>query len=187
MTAGAQDAWLDGADKPCYYEVLGVPKEASPKDIQKAYRQKALANHPDKAPAEQKEVAEERFKKIASAHEVLSDPKKRQLYDLHGHSLQEPMPSWSTDYDGADMMSPQDFERAFFEAMFGGMHGQKEEEHTAEDLRDGAIALVVLSGLAVLVGLAMPRISRHCSWWLWKWRFFLHDMGLGGWRLLALW
>ncbi|KAM5320122.1 dnaJ homolog subfamily B member 6-like [Glossophaga mutica] len=63
-----------------YYKVLGVPPNASSCDIKKAYHQLALQVHPDKNP-ENKEAAEEKFKQVAEAYDVLSDPKKRNDYD----------------------------------------------------------------------------------------------------------
>nr|XP_012603036.1 sterile alpha motif domain-containing protein 13 isoform X1 [Microcebus murinus] len=63
-----------------YYKVLGVPQNASSSDIKKAYHQLALQVHPDKNP-ENKEAAEEKFKQVAEAYEVLSDAKKRNDYD----------------------------------------------------------------------------------------------------------
>ena len=66
-----------------YYEVLGVPKDATDEDIKKAYRKKAKESHPDLHPNDHK--AEERFKEINEANEVLSDAKKRAQYDQFGH------------------------------------------------------------------------------------------------------
>ncbi|XP_070592758.1 dnaJ homolog subfamily B member 6-like [Erythrolamprus reginae] len=66
-----------------YYEALSLPKTASLDDIKKAYRKKALKWHPDKNP-ENKQFAEQRFKEIAEAYEVLSDKSKRDVYDLYG-------------------------------------------------------------------------------------------------------
>ena len=64
-----------------YYAVLGVPKDSSQEDIKKAYRKNALKFHPDKNKADD---AEEKFKEIAEAYEVLSDEDKRQKYDRYG-------------------------------------------------------------------------------------------------------
>ncbi|XP_036614015.1 dnaJ homolog subfamily B member 2 isoform X2 [Trichosurus vulpecula] len=66
-----------------YYEILDVPPSASPDDIKKAYRKKALQWHPDKNP-DNKEFAEQKFKEVAEAYEVLSDKNKRDVYDRYG-------------------------------------------------------------------------------------------------------
>lgn len=64
-----------------YYKVLEIKKDANDDEIKKAYRKLALKYHPDKNKSPQ---AEERFKEIAEAYEVLSDKKKRDMYDQHG-------------------------------------------------------------------------------------------------------
>ena len=70
-------------EKKDYYEVLGVPKEASEKDIKSAYRKLAMKYHPDRSDAPD---AEEKFKELSEAYAVLSDPDKRQKYDQFGHA-----------------------------------------------------------------------------------------------------
>lgn len=67
-----------------YYEILGVPRTATLEDIKAAYRKLALQYHPDRNPGNKE--AEERFKEIAEAYAVLSDPEKRALYDRYGHA-----------------------------------------------------------------------------------------------------
>lgn len=64
-----------------FYKVLGLTKGASEDEIKKAYRKLALKYHPDKNKSAN---AEERFKEIAEAYEVLSDKKKREIFDQYG-------------------------------------------------------------------------------------------------------
>lgn len=64
-----------------YYKTLGIQKGATDEDIKKAYRKLALKFHPDKNKAA---GAEEKFKEVAEAYEVLSDKKKRDVYDRYG-------------------------------------------------------------------------------------------------------
>ncbi len=66
-----------------YYEVLGVDKSADEQAIKKAYRKLAMKYHPDRNPGDSE--AEEKFKEINEAYEVLSDSTKRQTYDQFGH------------------------------------------------------------------------------------------------------
>lgn len=68
--------------KKDYYEVLGIKRDAKPEEIKKAYRRLARKYHPDVNPGDKS--AEDRFKQMSEAHDVLSDPKKRKVYDRFG-------------------------------------------------------------------------------------------------------
>src|SRR5208282_6620239 len=84
-----------------YYEVLGVARGASADDIKKAFRKLARQYHPDVAKT--KKGAEEKFKEINEAYEVLSDPAKRKKYDELG-------PNWK---QGAEFRPPPGFQQEF--------------------------------------------------------------------------
>ena len=66
-----------------FYDILGISKDASDNDIKRAYKKSALKYHPDRNP-NNKEEAENKFKEIGKAYSVLSDPKKKQIYDQFG-------------------------------------------------------------------------------------------------------
>lgn len=66
-----------------YYDILGVDRDASQKEIKKAYRKLAAKYHPDKNPDD--DQAEKKFKEVGEAYDVLSDPEKRKMYDRFGH------------------------------------------------------------------------------------------------------
>lgn len=72
-----------------FYQVLGVPRTATEKEIQKAYRTLARKYHPDMAEEGEKEKAKTRFQKIQEAYEVLSDSEKRKMYDQYGSAYHQ--------------------------------------------------------------------------------------------------
>ncbi len=79
---------MDTQNKRDYYEVLGVEKNASAEEIKKSYRKLAMKYHPDRNPGDKS--AEEKFKEINEAYEVLSTPEKKSLYDQYGFAGVDP-------------------------------------------------------------------------------------------------
>ena len=104
------------ADKRDYYEVLGLSKSAADSDIKKAYRTLAKENHPDLNPGDA--AAEARFKEIAEAYAVLSDPDKKSKYDQFGHAAFDPSMG-GTGFDFGDI----------FGDLFGGMFGGRQRQN----------------------------------------------------------
>ncbi|GLJ30744.1 hypothetical protein SUGI_0609300 [Cryptomeria japonica] len=93
------------SDNTKYYEVLGVSKSASADELKKAYKKAAIKNHPDKG------GDPEKFKELAQAYEVLSDPEKREIYDQYGEdALKEGMGGGGASHNPFDI----------FESFFGG-------------------------------------------------------------------
>src|SRR3990167_3279362 len=74
------------ANNKDFYEILGVSQNASDAEIKSAYRKLALQWHPDKHKGDAKKEAEQKFKEVNQAYEVLRDPKKKSMYDQMGHS-----------------------------------------------------------------------------------------------------
>ena len=73
-----------------YYDVLGVPKNATDEDIKKAYRKLAMKHHPDRNQGDSAKAAEEKFKEAKEAYEMLTDAQKRAAYDQFGHAGVDP-------------------------------------------------------------------------------------------------
>lgn len=97
--------------KRCYYEVLEVSRDASEKDVARAYRKLAIKFHPDSNAGDQEAAC--KFKECAEAYEVLSDPEKRQRYDRFGHAA----------FENGRASAPDDIFSAFGELFGGTMFG----------------------------------------------------------------
>jgi len=113
-----------------YYEVLGVPRSASPEEIKRAYRRQARKHHPDLQPPGERAKANETIQLINEAYEVLSDPEKRKKYDALGEHWKSgmdfapppgaspggPSGAWGETHAWGDAGAFSDF----FESLFGG-------------------------------------------------------------------
>jgi len=112
--------------KPDYYDVLGVPRGASPEEVKKAFRKLAMQHHPDRNKSED---AHERFKEINEAYEVLGDPERRAMYDRFGHAGAEQ--AFGRGFEGFNFGGFGDI----FDAFFGGATAQRRGPRKGTDLR----------------------------------------------------
>jgi len=104
--------------KKDYYEVLGIQKDATAAQVKKAYRSLALKHHPDRVSDDKKAEASERFKEISEAYGVLSDSKKRSMYDQYGHA------GIDQHYTSDDIFRGADFSSIFGESGLGDIFSQ---------------------------------------------------------------
>lgn len=112
-----------------FYEVLGVAKDASERDIKKAYKKLAMKYHPDRTAGDKS--LEEKFKEVQEAHEILTDSQKRAAYDQYGHAGVDPN-------RGGGQAGSGDFGDIFgdvFGDIFGGGRRQQSRARQGSDLR----------------------------------------------------
>ena len=124
-----------------YYEVLGVPKTATADEIKKAYRKLARQYHPD-VTKEDPKVAEEKFKEVSEAYEILADEKNRQLYDQYGHAgvdsqFQNGNFTWNDFSHYGDIRDIFGDFGSIFDAIFGGggSSAKRQQSQAGRDMR----------------------------------------------------
>jgi curved DNA-binding protein len=155
-----------------YYKILGIEKAATQDEIKRAFRKLARKYHPD---LNKEEGAEEKFKEVGEANEVLNDPEKRAAYDQLGSGHQpgqdfQPPPDWDAgfEYSGGDGADAHQFSD-FFEGLFGEAMRQrggaqarahqfsaKGEDHHAKILIDLEDAI---QGAKRTIGLKLPELT----------------------------
>src|ERR1700744_2325706 len=116
--------------------MLGVGKDATPEELKRAYRRLARELHPDVNPDP---AAQDRFKAVTTAYEVLSDPEKRRVVDLGGDPLSQGAGSAGSPFAGFVVCGD------VFEAFFGGAGGMGSGRGRRSRVRSGADALLQLS------------------------------------------
>src|ERR1700683_4113021 len=114
---------MPSAPKHDYYETLSVPRTASEDDIRKAYRKLARKYHPDLNPGDKS--AEDRFKNVQEAYDILSDKKKRDMYDQVGFYSENGFPAAGAGSSGGGRPHPNmDFGGFDFSEMFRGAQAE---------------------------------------------------------------
>jgi molecular chaperone DnaJ len=116
--------------KRCYYEVLGVARSANNDELKKSFRRLAMKCHPDRCPDDP--AAQDKFKEAKEAYEILSDQRKRSMYDQHGHAAFEHGGGNGTGGFNGDV---GDIFGDIFSDIFGGMGGGRARARRGSDLR----------------------------------------------------
>lgn len=159
-----------------YYAIMGLKRDAKPEEIKQAYRKLARKYHPD---VSKEKDAEDRFKEVNEAYEVLKDPDKRKQYDQLGASWREgqefkPPPGWqqqrSTHFDPNDFADAGDFSD-FFSSLFGGGGFRQRSQHTrttgfnqrGEDLHSKIIISLeeAYAGTTRSIQLSVPQVAAN--------------------------
>ncbi len=140
------------ANKRDFYEILGVAKTATAKEIKKAYRQVAMKFHPDKNPGDK--AAEDKFKEAAEAYEILSDEQKKARYDRYGHAGVDPQAG----FGGGGGMNMEDI-FANFSDIFGEGGGSPFESFFGGNTRSRRSAGQKGTNLRIKVSLTLEEIA----------------------------
>jgi molecular chaperone DnaJ len=141
------------ASKRDYYEVLGVDRNADAEALKKAFRKAAMQYHPDRNPGDKQ--AEEKFKEISEAYEVLSDPDKRARYDRFGHQGVEGFAG-----GGFNTVNINDIFGEIFGDIFGGGRGRGRQRNRGADLRYNLELTFEEAAFGTEVNVKIPRPKR---------------------------
>ena len=148
-----------------YYEVLGVSRDVSSAELKKAYRARALADHPDRNPSDP--AAEERFKETSEAYAVLSDAEKRSAYDRFGRAGLGAAGAAGGFQDFGDLGNFSDLFSDLFGDIFGGARGaqRRGRGQRGADLRYNLEVEFsdVLNGLEAQIKIPKMRVCTRCE------------------------
>ena len=154
------------AEKRDYYEVLGVSKSATPDEIKKAYRKLAMKYHPDR---NHEPGAEDKFKEINEAYEVLSDEKKRATYDQFGHAGMDGAFGQGGGFSGGftDFSDLGDIFGSFFGGGFGG-GGSRRSSNQPRQGQDRYMQMRIdfmdsIFGKTETISLDVDETCKHCN------------------------
>ena len=147
-----------------YYKTLGVDRSADADEIKKAYRKLALKWHPDRHSPAERDAAEETFKRVNEAYEVLSDPEKRRRYDRFGENWQQGETVDPGSQGRWTRMTPEEFEQRFgasgfsdfFESFFGDQYAREFRDAQGPAGASGRHRRFRLRGADVRAELTLP-------------------------------
>ncbi len=154
-----------------YYKIIGVDRKASKDEVKRAYRKLARKYHPD---VSKEANADEKFKELGEAYEVLKDPEKREAYDQLGENWQAgqqgftPPPDWQDNFDfggaGHSQGSTEDYS-SFFEDLFGGAQAARgHSAHAGGENRRAKVMIDLedsLNGATRSFILQMPEVDQQ--------------------------
>ncbi|MFH1619305.1 MAG: DnaJ domain-containing protein, partial [bacterium] len=144
-----------------YYQILGIPRNATQDEIKSAFRRAALKHHPDRNPGDR--ASEEKFKEMNEAYEVLSDSSKRRIYDQHGREGLRAGGGFG--FEGFQTADFGDVFGDIFENVFrGGMGARRARPRRGADLKyDAEITLEeAFSGIQLPISFERTEICPVC-------------------------